>query len=232
MKQLAGGRPGRAPEIQYFNWDQMTWDIQAALSELVADLDSTSGEGTNFGAQWAFVPVLETQLHDPNAADLALSTAGYDEPDELNRASRHWANAMLADERGNAALAAQEWEQAVAAYSNPLLSIVAANLPCFAARAFERAGRHADADRALDVVGKRRFVDCFRFRADILDARGNWAAAQRPTLMRSRSHQIYLGGTTLGASRSRSTGISTVRPRSSRTPIRRPALGRSAQSLG
>jgi tetratricopeptide (TPR) repeat protein len=179
MKQLAGGRPGRAPEIQYFNWDQMTWDISAALSEILADLDSTAGEGTNFGAQWAFVPVFKAQLHDPDAAELALRTAAYDESDELNRASRHWANAILADERGNAALAAQEWEQAVGSFANAALSTTVPNLPCYAAAAFERAGRHAEAGQALDLVGKRRFVDCYRFRADILDGRGNWAGAQK-----------------------------------------------------
>jgi hypothetical protein len=67
----------------------MTWDISAALSEILADLDSTAGEGTNFGAQWAFVPVFKAQLHDPDAAELALRIAAYDESDELNRASRH-----------------------------------------------------------------------------------------------------------------------------------------------
>jgi len=45
--------------------------------------------------------------------------------------------------------------------------------------ALERTGQHAAADAALALPGERRYVDCLRFRADIIDGRGDWVGAQR-----------------------------------------------------
>jgi tetratricopeptide (TPR) repeat protein len=86
---------------------------------------------------------------------------------------------MIADERGNASQATQEWAQALAGYSNPLMFDTVPQLPCYAAISFERAGGPADADHALAAVGNLKFVDCYRFRADILDGRGDWEGAQQ-----------------------------------------------------
>jgi tetratricopeptide (TPR) repeat protein len=41
----------------------------------------------------------------------------------------------------------------------------------------EAVGQPAKADAAIKAGG--HFVDCYRFRADILDLRGNWPAAER-----------------------------------------------------
>ncbi|HEX4096725.1 MAG TPA: tetratricopeptide repeat protein, partial [Caulobacteraceae bacterium] len=47
----------------------------------------------------------------------------------------------------------------------------------WAAPAEEAAGRPEKADAILNATG--RFVDCYRFRGDILDHRGNWPGAQK-----------------------------------------------------
>jgi tetratricopeptide (TPR) repeat protein len=39
-------------------------------------------------------------------------------------------------------------------------------------------GQPAKADAALDAVGTLTFVDCYRFRGDVLDLRGDWVGAQ------------------------------------------------------
>jgi len=57
---------------------------------------------------------------------------------------------------------------------------VSANFPgynCWIAPAEEAAGHPDKADAVLKAGGT--FVDCYRFRADILDGRGDWVGAQR-----------------------------------------------------
>jgi tetratricopeptide (TPR) repeat protein len=178
MLHLAGGRPGRAPEIAYNYVDLVSWNLPPALAAIVADMAGTAGAGTNFGPQWAFVPVFKAQLHDPDGAELALDTAYYDGADEANQLAGRWAAAMIADERGQVTIAAQERRKATASANTLLFSTYPA-LTCFAAAAFERAGLSAEADHALAAAGSANFVDCLRFRADILDARGDWLGAQK-----------------------------------------------------
>jgi hypothetical protein len=43
VRKMAGGRPGRAPEVTYVDSDGVVRDLQAALSSLLTDADSTSG---------------------------------------------------------------------------------------------------------------------------------------------------------------------------------------------
>jgi tetratricopeptide (TPR) repeat protein len=50
---------------------------------------------------------------------------------------------------------------------------------CYAAPAFERSGRHVEADATVNATGNIKYVDCYRFRGDILDGRGDWPGAQR-----------------------------------------------------
>jgi tetratricopeptide (TPR) repeat protein len=179
MRRRAGGRPGRASEVLYNVWDGLTWNLPALAAEISGDLDVTAGAGTNFGPQWAFVPVVMTQMHDPEAAELALNAAAYDATDGANETARHWANAMIAGERARDAAAVQEWSAAMSGYSNAVVFVNVPNLPCYAAPIYERAGLHIEADHALAAVGNLKFVDCYRFHGDILDGRGDWAGAQK-----------------------------------------------------
>jgi tetratricopeptide (TPR) repeat protein len=59
--------------------------------------------------------------------------------------------------------------------------MVASNYPgynCWIAPAEEAAGNAAKADAVLQSAAAK-FVDCYRFRADILDHRGDWPGAQK-----------------------------------------------------
>jgi tetratricopeptide (TPR) repeat protein len=49
---------------------------------------------------------------------------------------------------------------------------------CYAAVSYEKTGQPAKADAALNAVGKLTFVDCYRFRGDVLELRGDWSNAQ------------------------------------------------------
>ena len=46
MMKAAGGRPGRAPEDMYGNYDEAVWDLPAERAEQIADMESHGGIGT------------------------------------------------------------------------------------------------------------------------------------------------------------------------------------------
>jgi tetratricopeptide (TPR) repeat protein len=111
LRKVAGGRPGRAPEIMYTNPDTLTWNLGP------------------------------------------------------------WLDATLAD------AAASEMEAFAAAYANPIVATSYPGYRCWIAPAEEAAGHPEKADALLRSAGT--YVDCYRFRADILDGRGDWSAAQK-----------------------------------------------------
>jgi hypothetical protein len=174
MQAFAGGRPGRAPELQYLPWDFLTWNLSAASAGLIADLNATGGIGTNFGAQWPYLAL----LHDPEAAQFTINNTRDPQSEEYTAALVHHMNATLAHELGNDAVAAKEWEAVAKDYEKPGVAANFGSAICHAAPALERVGRHTEADAALEAVAKLTFVDCYRFKGDILDSRGNWAGAQ------------------------------------------------------
>jgi tetratricopeptide (TPR) repeat protein len=63
------------------------------------------------------------------------------------------------------------------AYGNPEVSSQYPGYNCWVAPVEEAAGHPDKADAVLRTAGS--FVDCYRFRGDILDSRHDWPAAQR-----------------------------------------------------
>jgi tetratricopeptide (TPR) repeat protein len=49
---------------------------------------------------------------------------------------------------------------------------------CYAADTYQKTGQAAKADAALAAPGQLTYVDCYRFRGDVLDLRGDWQGAQ------------------------------------------------------
>ena len=87
--------------------------------------------------------------------------------------------ARLAVESGDLAAAAAQIAAFDAANANPISALTAdiGSLDCWLAPAEEAAGHPDRADAILLSSGA--FVDCYRFRADILDGRGDWPAARK-----------------------------------------------------
>jgi tetratricopeptide (TPR) repeat protein len=179
MMQRAGGRPGRAPEIQYAYWDEMTFNLQAERDAIAADLLATHGEGTNFGAAWAVEPTILALQHDPAGADRALGMADIDDTKASERALRHWIKLLLAADRSDWATAANEGLEAREGFRDPLVPFYAPGLGCAAAVAQEHAGRSAEADQSFAMAAQPDSVACQSYRADVLDLRGDWVAARR-----------------------------------------------------
>jgi tetratricopeptide (TPR) repeat protein len=181
MKKAAGGRPGRAPENLYQNYDQVVWDLSAWRASNIADMESHSGVGTSgpaSGPENLGVAQTEVLMHDVEAAAFRLKTTPVDEKNLPDVALAAMDRALLAEEIGDLKAAAREWDAFAAAYANPTVSTANPAYMCFAALTYEKTGQPAKADAALNAVGTLMFVDCYRFRGDLLDLRGDWAGAQ------------------------------------------------------
>jgi tetratricopeptide (TPR) repeat protein len=177
MRAVAGGRPGRAPETYYQNSDTLTWNLGPWLDETVADADASGGIGTNVGGVAAVnIAEIYVRLHDPAAAELSLQTIKPDPADHVTTAIVHFVRGRLAAEAGDAAASVAEMEAFQAIYAN---TDVAAQYPgylCWVAPAEAAAGRPEKAEVVFKTAG--RYVDCFRFHGDVLDAQGDWEGAQ------------------------------------------------------
>jgi tetratricopeptide (TPR) repeat protein len=177
LRSAAGGRPGRAPELLYQNWDTLTWNLLPWMDALVSDVDSTTGAGSATTSSGISIADVEARLHDPAAAELALATARGDANDPAFSAVPHFVRGLLALDAGDATRAASEMELFQTAYADPNVSTGYPGYACWVAPAEEMAGHSDKADAALKAMGN--FVDCYRFRGNILDMRGDWAGAQK-----------------------------------------------------
>jgi len=181
MMQAAGGRPGKAPESEYQNYDQMLSDLPAVYAAALSDLQSHGGVGTNgsgTGAESLYVANIEINMHDVEAASLRLKTTIVDEGNVVDWAQAATLRANIAEELENFEMAAKEWDKFARAYANPIVSTSNPQTLCGAAVTYKKAGQHSKADAALNAVGDLQFIDCYRGRGDVLDLRGDWAGAQ------------------------------------------------------
>jgi tetratricopeptide (TPR) repeat protein len=178
MRRTAGGRPGRASETYYQNVDVLVWNLQAWRDALIADANANGGVGSNVGSDVGIaISDVDIRLHDLVAADIALQTVKPDPADESIPVMSHFLRGRLATEAGDTARAAAEMEAFGALFVNPSVTFNFPGFPCWIAPAEEAAGHVDKADAVLKSAGT--FVDCYRFRADILNGRGDWAGAQK-----------------------------------------------------
>jgi tetratricopeptide (TPR) repeat protein len=176
MRKKAGGRPGRAPENYYQNADLLGWNLLPWRDAAIADSKTHAGLGSNVTVDAPAIADIDVRLHDPADAELQLQTA-QSNADPSVTALTHFVHGRLAAEAGDTARAVAEMEAFQADFANPVVSSNFAGYTCWVAPAEEAAGRPDKADAVLKAAG--RYVDCFRFRGDILDHRGDWTGAQK-----------------------------------------------------
>jgi len=177
MLKKAGGRPGSVSEAYYQNSDLLSWNLLPWRNAAIADAKAHAGVGTVVVALAPAIADVDARLHDPDDAELQLQTARGDASDPSIAAVTHLVRGRLAQEAGDAVKAAAEMDAFGAAFANPIISSNYPGYNCWIAPADEAAGHPDKADAALEAGG--HYVDCFRFRGDILDHRGDWAGAQK-----------------------------------------------------
>jgi tetratricopeptide (TPR) repeat protein len=200
LRKMAGGRPGRAPEVTYEIFDEAIWDIQTLVKGVSLDAETTSGIGTFTIATGPYTAFFETFLHDPVAAKFALLTSKNDPNDQTIIPLTNLARGLIATEMGDHERAVTELEAYLGTYSNPAVVWASAGLNCWVAPAEEAAGHSDKADAVIKTGGS--FVDCYRFRADILDGRGDWVGGKKPMRKPSRWRRTCPRRTTPGVWRS------------------------------
>jgi tetratricopeptide (TPR) repeat protein len=181
MTKTAGGRPGKAPENMYQNYDILDWDLPAVHASNLADLESHSGIGTQSlmsGAEGLQLAQFEVQMHDLEAAALRLKTTQVDEKVAADVATAAFVRAIFAEEQGDLPKAAKEWDLFAVAGADPGFFAQGAWYFCYSAVTYQKTGQPQKADTALNIVGALTFVDCYRFRGDVLDLRGDWSGAE------------------------------------------------------
>jgi len=177
MRAAAGGRPGRAPEEAYLEWDALTWNLQASLRAVSGNSDQLRGYSSTVNPPGPATADLYARLHDTSAAELAADSTVVNDDDPTIAAGLHFARGELALEAHDAPAALREMEAFQLAYNDPAVKYAYAGYNCWVALAEELAGHSKQADAVLDSAGT--YVDCGRFRGDILDGRGDWPGAQK-----------------------------------------------------
>ena len=183
LTKIAGGRPGKASELNYSNYDQAIYGLTTARAALLVDAKSASTlSDQGSGPVILAVAQIDVQLHEPDTARLRLATAVWDPKSHGDTSQVDLTQAFLAEEVGDLPTAAKAWDAYTAAYADPVVSTANPQEICWAAPTYQRTGQPAKADAALDApmkaIGIGHFVDCYRFRGDVLDLRGDWAGAQ------------------------------------------------------
>ncbi len=183
MTKLAGGRPGKAPDFNYVNYDQDVYDLPAERAEILTDISITGGVLTTAsGPQMLQVAALDVQMHAVATARLRLTATVWDPKSNTDASAAAYVQALLGEELGDLSAAAKAWDAFTATYADPEVSTNLPQIICWAAPTYQRTGQSVKADAALaapmKAVGITTYVDCYRFRGDVLDLRGDWNGAQ------------------------------------------------------
>lgn len=169
----------RVREALFLTLDRLRWDLPVQHKGLAEDLALHGGHGTQSVEGAPIDAQVLAQMHDPRAAELQLQTSPAAGSDAFVIAQSSFVRGLIALDRGEYAKALpllRSTDETVAAST-----WVQSNFPsypsCWLALAEEWTGESAKADADLARGGS--LVDCYRFKADISDHRGNWALAQK-----------------------------------------------------
>ncbi len=171
-----GGAGNKVSPWYYENGDFLRNDWSALRAEELANATLNNGAGAQVSQAAPILALADTMLHDPQQAHDDLTLAVEADKDAVTIAISHFTRGWDALDRGDWNLAAAEMEPVGVAFADPALRGEFPGLNCWLAPAEEMAGHPDRADAALGPGG--HFVDCYRFRADILDHRGDWPGAQ------------------------------------------------------
>jgi len=147
--------------------------------DLAADMAENGGQGTEVVQDAPFDAWALAQMHDWRGAELELETSPGANQDSFVIAQSTFVRAAVALDRGDAAQAASSMRaaDAIVRKDAAVASDISSPTACWLALAETLAGAGGNADAEIARGG--HFVDCYRFKGDIADHRGDWNAAQK-----------------------------------------------------
>jgi tetratricopeptide (TPR) repeat protein len=179
-----------AVDLNFEPLDALRFDLPLTIREARLDYDASGGYGTTGFPAGSIIAGYYALQHDPAAVDLFLeinpdaagSAASFTGASSLIEAAA--ARGIVAFDLGHYSEAAQDWDD----WDRRLASASVTDLPyrnryprerCWQPIVYEMAGRRADADAAIAATKNLTNADCYRFRADVYDHRGDWAQAEQ-----------------------------------------------------
>jgi tetratricopeptide (TPR) repeat protein len=160
--------------VYWQNLDGLRADIMAEHRAQSADLAQNNGLGTGSTGEQALDAQNLAQMHDRRGAEQELETAGHD---AFTLTQAAFVRGLIAYDRGDYQKALNQFEYVdrEMAKSTAIASQMSTSDYCELALAQEMIGDGKAAD--ANIVRGGHFVDCYRFKADILDHRGKWPEA-------------------------------------------------------
>ncbi|HWE07176.1 MAG TPA: tetratricopeptide repeat protein [Rhizomicrobium sp.] len=167
------------PAGYWQNLDNSVADWPAFHRDVVFDMAQNGGQGTENAAEAPIDAEALARMHDWRGAELELETSPGTNTDHYVIAQSAFVRAIIALDEGDFAHAAALMRTAdkIASTDSSVASNLAAPWACWLARAEALSGDSKKVD--ADIARGGRFVDCYRFKGDIADRRGDWPAAQK-----------------------------------------------------
>ncbi|MHB8405268.1 MAG: tetratricopeptide repeat protein [Gammaproteobacteria bacterium] len=169
----------RVPGLYYQVTDFLRMDLPASHREIVADEAAHGGQGSLVGQDQPFDAEMLARMHTDKQAVLILQTSPGASSDPYVIAESAFVQGIMdLDRRDYAQAAAQFQTTNTLLTQNPSLMLDFVTQPvCYLGLALGYTGHPKQAD--ADIAQGGHFVDCYRFKADIAEHRGDWAQAQK-----------------------------------------------------
>jgi tetratricopeptide (TPR) repeat protein len=216
LTRRGGWRAEQLPPDLYWPVDRMRWDLAALRQTQLA----VPGDDSEMAA----APWLFALQHDPRAAELALKRSTAADGDTA-AAQAHVARGLMAMDCGDFAGALPELQAADTEItaSKRLQSLFDTAPSCWLALAESRDPTIPASQVDADLARGGHRVDCYRFKADISDRRGDWTLAQKQyaeaaALAPSLPGSYYSWGEALARHRDYAGAIAKFKEASERGP--------------
>jgi tetratricopeptide (TPR) repeat protein len=167
------------PEIQYQELDNLRMDFPAEHRAFLADESAHDGQGSTTVQDAPLDAEQLARMHADKQAAFTLQTSPGAGTDHFVMAQTVYVQGLMAMDQQKYAQAASDLEMvdSLSVQYPVLQGDFISNPVCYLGLAEELAGHPDKADAAIAKGG--HFVNCYRFKADIADHRGDWAQAQK-----------------------------------------------------
>lgn len=167
------------PGTFYQVTDYLRMDLPAQHREFVADEAAHGGQGSLLGQDAPLDAEMLARMHAHKQATLILQTSPGAGSDPYVLAETAFVQGIMALDRQNYSQAVTQFQMTETLLTqNPTQQTnFYTSTSCYLGLALGLSDQMVKADAAISKGG--HFVDCYRFKADIADHRGDWAQAQK-----------------------------------------------------